>query len=72
MIIENTDSVDGGDTGYFGPRFPGGGVDVSSIDGTTDKLNRRWKPPIAAIFIHAGAGYHSTANERVHLEACSE
>ncbi|KAI1260723.1 nucleophile aminohydrolase [Xylariaceae sp. FL1019] len=28
--------------------------------------------PVSAIFIHAGAGYHSTANERVHLEACAD
>jgi hypothetical protein len=27
---------------------------------------------ISAIFIHAGAGYHSLQNERIHLEACSE
>ncbi|KAI0140474.1 nucleophile aminohydrolase [Xylariaceae sp. FL1272] len=28
--------------------------------------------PVAAIFIHAGAGYHSTANEHIHLEACAD
>ncbi|KAM7212292.1 hypothetical protein V8F06_012324 [Rhypophila decipiens] len=33
---------------------------------------RRGKQPVAAIFIHAGAGFHSIANEGVHLEACSE
>ncbi|GAD97121.1 asparginase [Paecilomyces variotii No. 5] len=27
---------------------------------------------IAAIFVHAGAGYHSVQNERIHLEACNE
>ncbi|TID21531.1 N-terminal nucleophile aminohydrolase [Venturia nashicola] len=25
-----------------------------------------------AIFVHAGAGFHSTANEHVHLQACSD
>ncbi|OIW27240.1 N-terminal nucleophile aminohydrolase [Coniochaeta ligniaria NRRL 30616] len=28
--------------------------------------------PVAAIFIHAGAGYHSTTNEKIHLEACND
>lgn len=42
------------------------------LDGGADRKGRRWKPPVAAIFIHAGAGYHSTANERIHLQACSE
>ncbi|KAJ9267523.1 hypothetical protein DTO212C5_5999 [Paecilomyces variotii] len=27
---------------------------------------------IAAIFVHAGAGYHSVQNEKIHLEACNE
>jgi hypothetical protein len=26
----------------------------------------------AAIFVHAGAGYHSITNESVHLQACEE
>ena len=30
------------------------------------------KRPVAAIFIHAGAGYHSTTNEKIHLKACRE
>jgi hypothetical protein len=38
----------------------------------TDKRGRRAKPAVAAIFVHAGAGYHSTANEKLHLDACSE
>ncbi|KAI1506665.1 nucleophile aminohydrolase [Biscogniauxia marginata] len=46
--------------------------DFFALDGTADRITRRKKPPVAAIFIHAGAGYHSTANERIHLEACSE
>ena len=27
---------------------------------------------LCAIFIHAGAGYHSVQNERIQLEACAE
>lgn len=27
---------------------------------------------ISAIFIHAGAGYHSQHNEKGHLEACEK
>ncbi|KAI1431963.1 nucleophile aminohydrolase [Xylaria sp. CBS 124048] len=41
-------------------------------DGATDSIKKRWGKPVAAIFIHAGAGYHSTANEEHHLKACSE
>lgn len=29
-------------------------------------------PTVSAIFVHAGAGYHSTTNEQVHLGACNE
>jgi taspase (threonine aspartase 1) len=42
-------------------------------DGAVDRIWKRGaRPPVAAVFIHAGAGYHSTTNEKVHLEACSE
>ncbi|KAI1843230.1 hypothetical protein JX265_012196 [Neoarthrinium moseri] len=41
------------------------------VDGAEGR-NMRVKPGVAAIFIHAGAGYHSTANERLHLDACSD
>lgn len=34
------------------------------------KCKRREK--VCAIFVHAGAGYHSVENEKKHLEACSE
>jgi hypothetical protein len=45
----------------------------SATDGLAERLFRsKTKGPIAAIFIHAGAGFHSTVNEHVHLEACSE
>ncbi|KAI2465609.1 N-terminal nucleophile aminohydrolase [Annulohypoxylon bovei var. microspora] len=45
---------------------------IPSVDGAADRWGKRRKLPVSAIFIHAGAGYHSTVNERIHLEACSE
>jgi taspase (threonine aspartase 1) len=45
----------------------------SEGDGTVDSLWKRApKKPIASIFVHAGAGYHSVVNEKVHLQACTE
>ncbi len=41
-------------------------------DGSVERILKRARPATAAIFIHAGAGYHSQANEKIHLEACSE
>jgi len=42
-------------------------------DGTVDRIWRsKPKGPIASIYVHAGAGYHSAANEKIHLEACNE
>lgn len=39
--------------------------------GSVDGLGKNMpKKPVASIFIHAGAGYHSVANEKVHLQAC--
>ncbi|KAI0505298.1 nucleophile aminohydrolase [Xylaria bambusicola] len=43
-----------------------------AVDGAADRVSKRWGKPVTAIFIHAGAGYHSTANEEHHLKACSE
>ncbi|KAI0469404.1 nucleophile aminohydrolase [Xylaria cf. heliscus] len=45
---------------------------IPTVDGATDRANRRWGKPVAAIFIHAGAGYHSAANEEHHLKACND
>ncbi|KAK0626249.1 nucleophile aminohydrolase [Immersiella caudata] len=45
---------------------------ANEADGAVDRVFRRSPKPVSAIFIHAGAGYHSVANEKVHLEACSE
>ncbi|KAH9432357.1 hypothetical protein MCOR02_007060 [Pyricularia oryzae] len=47
----------------------GSGEDFGG-DMVMDRL--RSKPrPVAAIFVHAGAGFHSHTNEEYHLEACS-
>jgi taspase (threonine aspartase 1) len=44
---------------------------------SVESLNRKatHSPPpedICCIYVHAGAGYHSHQNERIHLEACNE
>jgi hypothetical protein len=42
-------------------------------DGTVERIFRsKPKGPVASIFIHAGAGYHSIANEKIHLGVCAE
>ncbi|KAI0879973.1 N-terminal nucleophile aminohydrolase [Annulohypoxylon maeteangense] len=45
---------------------------IPSLDGAADRWGKRRKLPVSAIFIHAGAGYHSANNEHIHLAACSE
>ncbi|KAI1799062.1 N-terminal nucleophile aminohydrolase [Daldinia bambusicola] len=45
---------------------------IVSMDGAMERWGKRKKSPVSAIFIHAGAGYHSVANESLHLEACNE
>ncbi|OBT62859.1 hypothetical protein VE03_07552 [Pseudogymnoascus sp. 23342-1-I1] len=45
------------------------------MDGAGEKrpgLTRQSHTPVAAIFVHAGAGYHSTTNEQIHLSACAD
>jgi taspase, threonine aspartase, 1 len=47
----------------------------SIMDGATERMFRKNQSParpanMAAIFVHAGAGYHSTTNEHIHLGAC--
>ncbi|RYO87087.1 hypothetical protein DL766_007893 [Monosporascus sp. MC13-8B] len=57
------------------PHFTKDTIDDVSLtgDGAADPWGKRGKPlPVSAIFIHAGAGYHSIANEHIHLRACSE
>lgn len=43
------------------------------MDGVIErKLGKtRGLMPLGAIFVHAGAGYHSTNNEHIHLGACT-
>ena len=49
-----------------------------TMDGSTDRLfggrtSKIQNPSkVSAIFVHAGAGYHSTTNEHIHLGACNE
>lgn len=47
----------------------------SVMDGSADTRRPRAaqsQPCVSAIFVHAGAGYHSTTNEHIHLGACNE
>ncbi|KAF2447719.1 N-terminal nucleophile aminohydrolase [Karstenula rhodostoma CBS 690.94] len=50
-----------------------------AIDGAVqlDTLTRKatqspHRADVCCIFVHAGAGYHSHANEQIHLEACND
>jgi taspase (threonine aspartase 1) len=46
------------------------------MDGATERMFRKSQlsqarpANVSAIFVHAGAGYHSTTNEHIHLGAC--
>ncbi|CAD6449284.1 2ae14d49-31f7-486e-bc93-303eabc96baa [Sclerotinia trifoliorum] len=45
------------------------------MDGSADNRRPRAvqsQPCVSAIFVHAGAGYHSTTNEHIHLGACND
>jgi hypothetical protein len=48
----------------------------SIMDGATERMFRKSQlsqaqpANVSAIFVHAGAGYHSTTNEHIHLGAC--
>jgi taspase (threonine aspartase 1) len=48
----------------------------SIMDGATERMFRKNQLSqaqpvnVSAIFVHAGAGYHSTTNEHIHLGAC--
>ena len=46
-----------------------GPVDIAASD---MPQRRRLSGDVCAIFVHAGAGYHSFQNEKVHLAACEE
>lgn len=47
-----------------------GQVDLSLPNMPTRR--RRVGGDVCAIFVHAGAGFHSLQNERIHLQACEE
>ncbi|KAI1101392.1 N-terminal nucleophile aminohydrolase [Jackrogersella minutella] len=67
------DIIDGSPWATKRPRSPPSDIgNIPSVDGAADRWGKRRKLPVTAIFIHAGAGYHSTVNERIHLDACSE
>lgn len=52
---------------------PNTSISTAGVDGTVDRVLKRGpKRPVTAIFVHAGAGYHSVQNEQIHLQACSE
>lgn len=46
-----------------------GPIDIIPPDMPT---RRRRGGDVCVVFVHAGAGYHSVQNERVHLAACEE
>ena len=46
-----------------------GPIDSASAD---LPKRRRLAGDVCTIFVHAGAGYHSLQNERVHMSACEE
>lgn len=47
---------------------------TSTMAGVFHRASRSSRRPndCAAVFVHAGAGYHSVQNEMVHLKACEE
>lgn len=49
---------------------------IKAMDGAAERLlrqnNPQFRPQTSAVFVHAGAGYHSTTNEHIHLGACDE
>lgn len=47
-----------------------GQVDPATLSMPTRR--RRVGGDVCTIFVHAGAGFHSVQNERIHLKACEE
>ncbi|KAI9744874.1 MAG: hypothetical protein M1818_001799 [Claussenomyces sp. TS43310] len=45
-----------------------------TMEGTGERrlARNRVHAPVSAIFVHAGAGYHSQTNEHIHLAACND
>ena len=82
-FIEQPTQNSGSSTDSVPPKplysLPNSSVETFSpvMDGPNDRLfgrGQRTQNPInvSAIFVHAGAGYHSTTNEHIHLGACNE
>ena len=59
-------------TGFHGEADPSMAKYPDGTDGALDGVLRHTqrKKHVPAIFVHAGAGFHSHQNEHVHLEAC--
>ena len=65
---------------FDSPKSPGSqsssSLNEGNMDGSSSDKRSAWArhshPPVGAIFVHAGAGYHSTTNEHIHLGACAE
>lgn len=53
-----------------------GGLQIDGqVEGAPKDMSiRRPRVPgdVCAIFVHAGAGFHSLANENIHLQVCEE
>lgn len=53
-----------------------GGVQIDGQADGAPKVMTTRRPRVAgdvcAIFVHAGAGFHSLANEKIHLQVCEE
>ncbi|CAA9958563.1 hypothetical protein PTNB73_00708 [Pyrenophora teres f. teres] len=48
-------------------------IDGAYIDTHTRKASRSPPPnELCCIYVHAGAGYHSHQNEKIHLQACND
>jgi hypothetical protein len=45
---------------------------VNTEQARVSRSSQRGPQDIYAIFVHAGAGYHSYQNEEAHLQACNE
>lgn len=74
LTLSRTSSSSNISLNYFKEEQESG---VSSVmNSTTERPSKKKKLPhrrsknVSAIFVHAGAGFHSTLNEYSHLEAC--
>ena len=65
-LDDHQTSICSEDEGFFLPQTDG------PIDLETGSRRKRVSGDVCAIFVHAGAGYHSVQNEKIHLSACEE